>query len=242
MRTLGIITARSGSKGIKDKNIKDLNGKPLVAYTIENALQSKYIDEVMVSTDSTKYAELSEKYGAKVPFLRSAENSTDTASSLNTIFEVLDKYEKLGYRYENVIMLQPTSPLRTYHNINEAFKIFYGRKADSVVSVCECEHSPLLSNILPDDLNMYEFIKSKNNLRRQDLRKFYRLNGAIYISKVPILKKIKSFYGEKSYAYIMERRESVDIDTKQDFEYAEFLLKKEMLVYEQIEKINNVEE
>ena len=90
METLGIITARSGSKGIKDKNIKELNGKPLIAYTIESALQSCYVDEVMVSTDSVKYAELSERYGASVPFLRSEKNSNDTSSSLNVVFEVLE--------------------------------------------------------------------------------------------------------------------------------------------------------
>lgn len=226
METLGIITARSGSKGIKDKNIKELNGKPLIAYTIESALQSCYVDEVMVSTDSVKYAELSERYGASVPFLRSEKNSNDTSSSLNVVFEVLEKYEKMGKSFDNIIMLQPTSPLRTYNHINEAFQLFYKKGADSVVSVCECEHSPLLSNTLSDDLNMYEFIKSENNLRRQDLKRFYRLNGAIYISKVTILKQIKTFYGYNSYAYVMGQTESVDIDTELDFEYAEFLMRK----------------
>ena len=225
MSTLGVITARSGSKGIKDKNIRKLNNKPLIAYTIESALKSQYIDEVMVSTDSDIYAAIAKDYGANVPFLRSDKNSTDTAKSIDVVFEILNEYEKRKQLFDSVVILQPTSPLRTYKNIDAAFKLFYEKEADSVVSVCECEHSPLLSNTLPADLNLFEFIKKTNNLRRQDLEKFYRLNGAIYISKVSILRDIQSFYGEKSYAYIMGQRESIDIDTELDFEYAEFLMK-----------------
>lgn len=226
MNTLGIITARSGSKGVKDKNIRELSGKPLIAYTIESALQSQYIDEAMVSTDSDVYAAIAKEYGADVPFLRSGDNSSDTASSLDVVFEVLDEYQRCGRDFDNIILLQPTSPLRTYKNIDEAFELFYEKEADSVVSVCECEHSPLLSNTLSADLNMFGFIKKEGNLRRQDLGKYYRLNGAIYISKINILRKIKSFYGKNSYAYVMGQRESVDIDAELDFEYTEFLMKK----------------
>jgi len=226
MKTLGIITARSGSKEVKDKNIRKLDGKPLIAYTIESALQSQYIDEVIVSTDSDVYAAISEECGARVPFLRSKQNSTDTAKSIDVVFEVLENYKKCGQCFENVVLLQPTSPLRTYRNIDEAFKLFYEKKADSVVSVCECEHSPLLCNILHSDLKLFEFINSENLERRQNLEKYYRLNGAIYISKIKILNEIQSFYGIKSYAYVMEQRESIDIDTELDFEYAEFLIKK----------------
>lgn len=224
MNTLGVITARSGSKGIRDKNIRELSGKPLIAYTIETALKCQYIDRVMVSTDSDIYADISRKYGAEVPFLRSDKTATDTAASIDVLLEVLDKYEKEGQSFDNVVLLQPTSPLRTYKNLDEAFRLFYNKNADSVVSVCECEHSPLWSNTLPNDLNMFKFIK--NYHRRQEQEKYYRLNGAIYISKVDVLRQIQSFYGEKSYAYIMERNESIDIDTKQDFEFAEFLINK----------------
>lgn len=226
MNTLGVITARSGSKGIKDKNIRELAGKPLMAYTIESALQCQYIDEVMVSTDSLLYADTAKKYGAAVPFLRSRKNSGDAAKSIDVMLEVIDEYGKIGKHFDNVVMLQPTSPLRTYKNLDEAFGLFYEKEADSVVGVCKCEHSPLWSNTLPDDLNMCGFIKSENNLTRQELEKFYRLNGAVYISKVKKLRETRSFYGTNSYAYIMEQRESVDIDTELDFEYAEFLLKR----------------
>lgn len=224
MNTLGVIPARSGSKGIRDKNIRELSGKPLIAYTIEAALQCRYIDNVMVSTDSDIYAAISRKYGAEVPFLRSAKNATDMTASIDVLLEVLDEYEKDGQSFESVVLLQPTSPLRTRTNLDEAFRLFYDQKADSVVSVCECEHSPLWSNTLPDDLNMFKFIK--NYHRRQEQEKYYRLNGAIYISKVDVLRQIQSFYGEKSYAYIMGRNESIDIDTEQDLELAEFLINK----------------
>ena len=121
MKTLGVITARSGSKGIRDKNIRNLDGKPLIAYTIESARNSIYIDEVMVSTDSENYADISRKFGASVPFLRSEKNSTDTAKSVDVLLEVLDEYKKVGQEFDNVVLLQPTSPLRTYKSINSAF-------------------------------------------------------------------------------------------------------------------------
>ena len=228
MRTLGIILARSGSKGVKDKNIRQLGGRPLIAYTIESALRSHHVDTVMVSTDSALYADISKEFGADVPFLRSRENSTDDAQSMDVIFEVLHEYEKSGSCFENLIVLQPTSPMRTAENIDGAFELFYEKNADSVVSVCECEFSPLLSNILPENLNLYEFIQRENLDRRQNLRKYYRLNGAVYISKVDVLKEIHSFYGKNPYAYIMDQRHSVDIDTELDFEYAEFLLKRQI--------------
>ncbi len=225
MSNLAIITARSGSKGIRDKNIRLLNGKPLMAYTIESAIKSHWIDEVMVSTDSEKYAAAARKYGADVPFLRSKAASTDTASSKDVILEVLDEYEKMGKTFDQFVLLRPTSPLRTERNIDQAFQFFRDKGADSVVSVCECEHSPLLSNTLPADLNMAGFIRSEHNVRRQDLETCYRLNGAIYISKVSTFLQIQTFYGSNSYAYIMEQNESIDIDSELDFRIAELLLR-----------------
>ena len=223
MNTLGIITARSGSRRIKDKNICDLNGQPLMAYSIESALKSEYINEVMVSTDSQVYANIAIKYGAKVPFLRSKKNSTDLASSIDVLLEVLDEYEKCEKYFDNIILLQPTSPLRTNLDIDNAFKIFIEKQADSIVSVCECTYSPLLCNTLRKDFNMFDFINNEANCSKS-LEKYYRLNGAIYISKVCILRKIHSFYGKNSYAYMMDRIQSVDIDTEFDLRIAEAFL------------------
>ena len=121
MKNLAIIPARSGSKGLVDKNIKLLDGKPLIAYSIEAALQSGVFDMVMVSTDSEKYAEIAWNYGAQVPFLRSAETSSDTASSWDAVAEVIENYRKLGTVFDTFMLLQPTSPLRTAQNIREAY-------------------------------------------------------------------------------------------------------------------------
>lgn len=226
MSTLGVITARSGSKGIKDKNIRLLNGKPLMAYTIESAIQSQYIDEVMVSTDSEVYADIAKQYGAKIPFLRSQVNSTDLAKSVDVLLEVMDNYKRMGNCYDTVVLLQPTSPLRTSENIDGALRLFYEKNADSVVSVCECEYSPLLCNVLREDLSLFEFIKGADNLSRQDMERYYRVNGGVYVSKENVLRELRSFYGRNSYAYIMKKEESIDIDTETDFEYVEFLMKR----------------
>lgn len=224
-KVLAIIPARSGSKGIKDKNIRELGGKPLIAYTIEVARESEIFEDIVVSTDSEKYAEISKKYGAIVPFLREEKLSSDTASSLDVILDVLEKMEKLGKRYETLVLLQPTSPLRTVENLKEAYNLYLKNKANAVVSVCEMEHSPLWSNTLSIDNKMDGFLKKFGNKNRQQLDKYYRINGAIYIVNIEYFRKFKDFYYENSYAYIMSRENSIDIDEEIDFKIAEFLMK-----------------
>lgn len=224
MKNLAIIPARSGSKGLKDKNIKLLNGKPLMAYSIEAALESKKFDEVMVSTDSPKYADIAKEFGATVPFLRSERTSSDTASSWDMVKEVLSCYEELGKNFDTVCLLQPTSPLRNAVDIQEAYKLYEERASVAVLSVCEMEHTPLWSNVLPDDLSLNGFIRTDLGTRRQDTGTYYRVNGAIYITSVEQLYKDTNLYREGSFAYIMPRERSVDIDTMLDFSYAEFML------------------
>ena len=153
MRNLAVIPARSGSKGLKDKNIKELLGKPLLAYSIEAALQSEVFDEVHVSTDSRKYADIAQKYGADVPFLRNSDLSSDTASTWDAMKYVLKQYEKLGEKYDTITVLQPTSPLRDAGDIKTAFAFFKNKDANMISSVCEMEHSSLWSNTLPPDLS-----------------------------------------------------------------------------------------
>lgn len=227
MKNLAIIPARSGSKGLKDKNIKLMNGLPLLAYSIKAALNSKLFDEVMVSTDSKEYSVIAKKYGASVPFLRSQQNSTDNANSWDTVKEVLLKYKKEGINFDTVTLLQPTSPLRKAEDIVKAFNLFNKNIAVSVISVCEVDHSPIWSNILPKNLSMKDFI-SRNYLGvRQELPKYYRLNGAIYIVRVNELFEDSYLYREGSYAYKMPKNRSIDIDTEEDFLLAEYLMKKE---------------
>ena len=221
MKNLAIIPARSGSKGLKDKNIKDLNGKPLIAYTIETALESKCCSTVMVSTDSSIYAEIAKAYGAEVPFLRSEKTASDTASSWDTVQEVLEGYSEIGKNFDTFCLLQPTSPLRTAQDIQNAYEIYYEKASLAVVSVCEAEHSPLWCGKLPDDNEFVDFISPESLKRRQDSGKFYRLNGAIYIVNIKEFSTEINLYQKGSYAYIMSQKRSIDIDTEIDFRLAE---------------------
>lgn len=225
---LAIIPARGGSKGLKDKNIRILNGKPLIYYTIEAAKRSKIFDVIMVTTDSKEIAEISKKYGASIPFLRPDELSTDTASSIDVILHTLNYYISQNINFDYFCLLQPTSPLRKSEDIISSVELLFKKDAESIVSLCEVEHSPLFANTLPEDLSLSKFIRKEvKNMRRQDLPKYYRINGAIYISKVQSFLKTKDFYGERSFAYIMPSERSVDIDTEFDLKIAEEILKSE---------------
>ena len=224
MRNLAVIPARSGSKGLRDKNIRNLCGKPLMAYTVEAALKSGEFDEVMVSTDSEQYAAIARKCGANVPFLRSAETASDTASSWDMVDEVLARYAAIGNSFDTFCLLQPTSPLRTKEDIQGAYNLFREKARFAVVSVCETEHSPLWCGQLPDDGELNGFLNMENMKRRQDAGKFYRLNGAIYIVDTERFKCEKHLYRKGSYAFIMEQKHSIDIDTELDFRIAELLI------------------
>ena len=227
MNNLAIIPARSGSKGVKDKNIKLLNGLPLMGYSIKAAIDSKMYSHVMVSTDSQEYAMVAEKCGAEVPFLRSDALAQDKSSSWDAVKEVIQKYLELGIEFDTVTLLQPTSPLRDANDIQNAFKIFKEKEANSVVSVCVVEHSPLWSNVLDKDYSMVHFAESiKMNANRQMLPTYYRLNGAIYLVKISVLNDIGNLYANHCYAYVMTQKKSVDIDSMDDFEYAEYLFNK----------------
>lgn len=222
-KILAIIPARSGSKGLKDKNIKMMNGKPLIAYTIEAAQNSKIFEDIIISTDSEKYAEIAKKYRGSVPYLRDKKLANDNAKSSDVILDILNRVEK---KYDSFIMLQPTSPLRTEKNIIEAYKMYLEKKANSVVSVCEMEHSPLWANILNEERRMDSFLKGIDvNKNRQELETYYRINGALYIANVEYFKKYQDFYYKDSYAYIMEKENSIDIDDELDFKIAEYLIK-----------------
>ena len=224
MKHLAIIPARSGSKGVKDKNIRPLNGRPLIAYSIAAAAESGLFDEITVSTDSAVYAETAKTFGASVPFLRSAATATDGASSWDVVQEVLDGYKKLGREFDTFCLLQPTSPLRTAEDIRLAYRLFLDKAAGAVVSVCPTEHSPLLCGRLPEDGALDGFVRPENLRRRQDLETYYRLNGAIYIVGVERFQRDRFLFTKDSYAYIMPQERSVDIDAELDFRLAEAIL------------------
>lgn len=224
MKNIAIIPARSGSKGIKDKNIKELCGKPLIAYTIEAAIKSDEFDEIMVSTDSVKYAEIATEYGAKVPFYRSEETASDTASSWNMVEEVLREYKIRGKEFDTFCLLQPTSPLRSADDIIKAYQLYRDKANFAVVSVCEAEHSPLWCGHLCENGELTKFIKQENIKQRQACEVFYRLNGAIYIVDIDKFTRDKFFYREGSFGFIMPQDRSIDIDNELDFMLAEIVL------------------
>ena len=225
-KILGFIPARSGSKGLSRKNILPLLGKPLIAWTIEQSLKSRYIDQVLVSTDSEEIAEISKSYGAEVPFIRPKELATDNAKVMDVIMHAMDWLEMNNSFYDLIILLQPTSPLRTSDDIDSAIELLFSRQAQSIVSVCTVEHHPYWTNTLPSDGCMKDFLRDEiMNKNRQELPIFYRLNGAIYLAFSNYLKAQKGFLGYATYAYIMPQEKSIDIDNDTDFKFAEFLLK-----------------
>jgi CMP-N,N'-diacetyllegionaminic acid synthase len=224
---LAIIPARGGSKRLPGKNILNLVKKPLIAWTIEAALDSKYIDRIIVSTDSQEIANISKKYGADVPFMRSIDLANDNTASIDVVLNVLKKLEEVGELYDYIILLQPTSPLRTAQHIDESVELLQITSSDAVVSVCEVDHSPLWCNtILGDDLSGF-IDRSILNKRSQDLEQYYRLNGAVYLCSVERLKEEKNFFLQnKCKAYKMNRENSIDIDTNIDFMLAEVIISK----------------
>lgn len=227
MKNIAIIPARSGTKDLKDKNIKILNGKLLLWYIIQAAINSGCFDEVMVSTDSEKYANIAKEFGASVPFLRSKETSGDKASSWDTVVEVLKKYKDLGKVFDYGMLLQPTSPLRISDDIKKAFELLTINDADGVVSVCEMEHSPLWSNTLPENKNLVGVIRPEveKSAGRQDLPTYYRINGAIYLAKINYEKLNFDLFTENSFALIIPRGRAIDIDSEFEFIMAEQLIK-----------------
>lgn len=221
---IAIIPARGGSKGLPGKNIKILNGKPLIAYTIEAALKSKNVTRVIVSTDSIEIAEISKFFGAEVPFIRPDFLSTDEASSIDVYNYVINRLENSEYiNINEIIILQPTSPFRNNRHIDEAIDFYRNKNADSVISYVQESH-PIFWHKYIDSKGKFENVFEEDYLKnRQALRRTYYPNGAIYIIKKKLLEK-KTYYGSDSYPYIMRPEHSVDIDTEVDFEYAKFLL------------------
>jgi pseudaminic acid cytidylyltransferase len=223
---IAIIPARGGSKRLPNKNIKLLKGKPLISYTIEAALRSKVFDTIMVSTDDEKIAKIAIECGAEVPYLRPENLSTDFSTTISVIENVVDWYKKKQINYENLCLLQPTSPLRSAMHIEESYKLLSEKVANAIYGVTKCQHSPLWSNVLNANFEMDKFIDvSLLNVRSQDLPNYYRINGSIYWIKCIAFESEKRIVSlPKSFAYVMKEENSVDIDNEIDFKLAEFYL------------------
>lgn len=221
MNRIAIIPARSGSKGLKDKNIIDICGKPLLAYSLEAALKSNLFDKVILSTDSQKYAQIGKSFGAEI-MMRGEKLSDDKATTFMVIEDILNRLEKT---FDYFVLLQPTSPMRTEEHIKEAVELFekHFDDFDFLVSVKEAEHANVLVKPIEDDLSLKHFDTDFSNYRRQGYKDFSP-NGAIFIAKVQEYLKQKHFFGAKSLAYKMNKIDSVDIDDELDYKFACLLM------------------
>lgn len=219
---LAVIPARGGSKGIPHKNIIDLCGKPLIAYTIEAALKSKYIDYVLVSTDDEQIASVAKKYRAQVPFMRPAELASDTARTLDAILHSINTLKDMGKRFSDLVLLQPTEPLRTSTDIDRAIELYYENNRQSLVSVSEVDDHPILIRTIEGN-RLKPLLNVSSTCRRQDMPKYYRVNGCIYINPIEEINESTSF-NDNSIPYVMEKNHSVDIDELSDLALAKYYI------------------
>lgn len=227
---IAIIPARGGSKGLPGKNIMPLQGKPLLGWTVEAALAAENIDEVIISTDDEDIARVAADFGALVPFMRPPELATDTAIADDAYIYTVNRLNKdFGYSIDELCILQPTSPLRRAEDIDGAIDLFHSKKAEAVIGVCELSHP--LEWVKGMDENgvltgiSREFDEACNQ-NRQAVSPKYLPNGAVFVLSFAKLLS-GDFYGPQTYGYEMERKYSVDIDSMEDFEYAQFLLSRE---------------
>lgn len=221
---LAIIPARSGSKGVHDKNIRMLDGIPLMAWSIKTAVASGIFSRIVVSTDDERYAQIARSWGGDVPWLRDKNLATDQTPSGEVILDTLNRLEARGENYGYVTLLQPTSPLRSAGDIRAGWNLLQSTEADTIIGVTPCEHPPQWSNILPSDHSMHHFIHPEARVPRQDLPVQYRINGALYMTRSSTFRHFGHFLTPASIALVMPRDRSVDIDEELDFLIAEAII------------------
>lgn len=224
LKVLALIPARGGSKGIKKKNIIDILGKPLIAYTIEAALGSQFIDDAVVTTDSEEIKSVALEYGAQVPFLRPAQLASDEATTLDAVLHAIDALKTQGKEYDILLLLQPTAPLRTGDDIDRALLMFKDKEYRSLLSISEVKDHPVLMREYKADGTMLKLLNSTSTIRRQDMNKVYRVNGCIYINLINDITKQTSF-NDNCIGFKMDQSHSVDIDEYSDIALAEYYLK-----------------
>lgn len=226
IKNLCIIPARGGSKRIPNKNIKKFAGKPIITYAIEKALQSNLFDEIMVSTDNSEIATIAEKYGAKIPFLRSAKTSDDYSTITDVIFEVLNTYIEIGYSVQNFCVIFPTVPLLEVSHVIEGFNSLTAKNLDAVFSVKKYRHPIERSlNLMPD--GSLKFSHEENiKIRTQDFPTKYYDAGQFYFANAQKFLATKKLISEKNEGIILNFLESVDIDNEEDWQLAEILYQK----------------
>ncbi len=222
-KVLALIPARGGSKGIPGKNIKEFNGRPLVAYTIAAARRSKYIDDVVVSTDSKEIASVSHKYGAETPFLRPADLAQDTSKTIDAVIHARDTLKALGRSYDVIVLLQPTSPLRRADEIDGAIETFFSHGRLGLASVSEASENPILTRRIDAYGVLHPVLPVSSTVRRQDMPRFWHVDGAIYINCSSDL-TCNTSLNDNPIAFIMPQLRASDIDNLEDFLCAEEIL------------------
>jgi CMP-N,N'-diacetyllegionaminic acid synthase len=227
-RFLAVIPARGGSKGIPGKNIIDLNGKPLIQYSIDAALESKYIDDIIVSTDSEEIANVAKQCGAKVPFIRPSELSSDQAKTIDVLIHAIAEMKNSGKEYDYIVLLQPTQPLRLSQHIDESIEKLVESEKESLVGVTPVQDHPILVRSINESEELVPLLNTSSTVRRQDFPDYYKVNGAIYVNKLDGFNNETSL-NDNIVPYVMDYRYSVDIDEMIDLEIAKvFLNHKEM--------------
>tara|TARA_Y100001935_G_scaffold255656_1_gene270588 strand:- start:4187 stop:4885 length:699 start_codon:yes stop_codon:yes gene_type:complete len=223
-KVLAVITARGGSKGLPRKNILNLAGLPLIAWTIKSAHESEIISKVILSSDDDEIIEIAQQFDCEVPFKRPPHLATDTASSVEVLNHALKKYPD----YDYVILLQPTSPLRTSNDIDAAFELMISSDAKSCVSVCHTSKTPYWMYTLNNERVLEKLLSNPIDIEsRQAAPETFELNGALYIIQIDHFNEEQSLIPEKSIAYVMDRSVSIDIDCQLDFDICETYIKKE---------------
>ena len=227
MSLLALIPARGGSKGIPRKNIRELCGKPLIAWSIEAAQKASSVDQIVVSTDDEEIADIARSYGAEVPFLRPAELARDDTPGIAVVHHALKQFPAV----KQILLLQPTSPLRSAEDIDGIVNMFRKQQNPSAISICESPKHPNWMLSCGEDGKLSPFMDAPIATRRQDLPKVYVVNGALYLAKTEWLRQACSFLSPETIGYLMPPELSFDIDTLLDWDWVEFLMKKE---YEQV--------
>jgi N-acylneuraminate cytidylyltransferase len=220
MASIAIITARGGSKRIPKKNIKDFCGKPIIAYSIEAAINSGVFNEVMVSTDSEEIAAVAKNYGAKIPFFRSAATSNDFATTADVLEEVLNQYEELGQKYDVLCCIYPTAPFVTAEKLKKAFEKMHDEQADSVMPIVQFSFPPQRAVVIREGKLQYNQLEYETT-RSQDLEPLYHDCGQFYICKVEVFKTKHSLITKNTVPFIMPEEEVQDIDNLSDWKLAE---------------------
>tara|TARA_Y100000589_G_C27187143_1_gene643169 strand:- start:2551 stop:3234 length:684 start_codon:yes stop_codon:yes gene_type:complete len=222
MSCIALIPARSGSKGVPRKNIKLFNGKPLIYWSIKNALNNKNIERVIISTDSSEIAEIAESFSAEVPFLRPLHLAQDNTPGIETVKHLLKELPCA----KDILLLQPTSPLRRRIDIDNIFALRSKYGTDSAISLTPCSVHPNLIHQLNQSNNIEPLIKNSIIENRQSMERYYTVNGALYLSTRESIEKYNSLITPNTVGYVMPEQYSVDIDTPLDWEIAEYLMRK----------------